>query len=306
MTAQLPLVSILIPAYNSRFFEESLSSAVNQDYSNLEIIVCDDAPGPDIAGICKRIGDGRTTYIKNPRNLGFAGNFTECFNRAAGKYIKFLNDDDALLPTCVSRMVEEFEKHGRELNLVTSRRRVIDEHNKICRDIPETMPLTCVTSYMEGTELGDFVLEHSGNFIGEPTTVMFRKEDVDLHGRHLFVLNGNEYLCLADLSLWLRLLSRGGALYIAQPMSLYRIHPGQEQAKQYIGVKCISERLSIVLDASALGFLKSAERYDEAMRTVGKMVHHSFMDSRFDSDAKEKLRELKSKIPAEYLPAPGG
>lgn len=47
----LPLVSIAIPAFNPRFFERTLNSAVSQTYSNLDIVVCDDSRGDEIKDI---------------------------------------------------------------------------------------------------------------------------------------------------------------------------------------------------------------------------------------------------------------
>ena len=46
-----PLVSVLIPAYNSRHFEQALKSAMSQDYPKMEIIVCDDSDERGIADI---------------------------------------------------------------------------------------------------------------------------------------------------------------------------------------------------------------------------------------------------------------
>ncbi|MBU1228273.1 MAG: methyltransferase domain-containing protein, partial [Actinobacteria bacterium] len=43
----VPLVSVLIPAYNPRFFAEALDSACRQTWSNLEILVGDDSGGPE-------------------------------------------------------------------------------------------------------------------------------------------------------------------------------------------------------------------------------------------------------------------
>lgn len=296
-----PLVSVLIPAYNPRFFEEALVSAVEQDYRNLEIIVCDDSEGEAIGNVCRRIAYGRIVYVKNRKNLGFSGNFTQCFNLAKGEYVKFLNDDDILLQPCISRMVQEFETHGPELALVTSRRHVINEQSIIGDDLVDTHPIAFVTSYMQGLELGNFTLVNSTNVIGEPTTVMFRKRDVDLHG-HLFMLNGNEYTCLADLSLWLRLLSKGGAVYIAEPLSLFRVHPGQEQKKSHVALKCLTERFFLVADARSLGFLQPPNLYGLAMRAVADRFHAALTHPQIDVESRRRLEELWARIPADYLP----
>lgn len=43
-----PLVSIAIPAYNALYFEAALQSALNQTYTSLEVIVCDDSNSDEI------------------------------------------------------------------------------------------------------------------------------------------------------------------------------------------------------------------------------------------------------------------
>ena len=75
---------------------------------------------------------------------------------------------------------------------------------------------------------------------------MFRRRDVDPEAGGLFTWKGKSYRCLADLSLWLRLLAKGRAFYSATPLSDYRVHPGQEQRAADMGLACITERLDLV------------------------------------------------------------
>lgn len=293
-----PLVSVLIPAYNPRFFEQALKSAAGQDYRKLEIVVCDDSGGDEIARICERTADPRTRYFRNRRNLGFGGNFTECLNRAKGKYVKFLNDDDVLLASCVSRMVKAFETYGKEVFLLTSRRHAIDEHGTTFDAVPTT-PLVEKTTFLDGRVLGNFVLMRGVNYIGEPTTVMFRKRDVDMEAGRLFMLNGTEYTCLADLSLWLRLLNRGGAVYLADPLSLTRIHKDQYQKTPSVAVRCIIERLLLAQDAMALGFLEGADQRKQVMSDVAQLFQTALSSPSWDAESKAQLEKYRRRIPTE-------
>jgi glycosyltransferase involved in cell wall biosynthesis len=302
MSSSRPLVSIVIPAYNLKFFEHTLNSAVQQDYRNLEIIICDDSAQDEIGRVCERVADDRVLYIKNPRNIGFSANFTQCFSKGRGEYVKFLNDDDVLHPTCVSRMVHEFDSHGDGLSLVTSRRVTINEQGERCQDISATTPLALVTSYMNGYDLGNLALMHSTNYIGEPSTVMFRKRDVEMADASLFMLNGIEYSCLADLSLWLRLLSKGDAVYIADPLSAFRRHAGQEQRKPAVELKCLTDRFHIIAAAVKLGFLKTPESYKQAMRAMAGRLKMYLFNDYFDAEARKQLAELWQQIPDEFRP----
>lgn len=253
-----PLVSILIPAYSERFFPDAFASARAQSLADLEIVVCDDSPGARIGEVVQAAADPRVRYVRNPSNLGFAANFTQCFRLAQGRYVKFLNDDDRLRPRCCEVMAGILEANP-AVGLATSRRVVIDEHGRPAPDLAATTPVSHVAALMRGIELGDFVLVNSLNLIGEPTTAMFRRAELPLEGDSIFRWGGRDYYCLADLSLWLRVLPRGLAWYGAAPLSEYRFHPGQEQRKAEVALSCFVERQWILEPARAAGFLALPE-----------------------------------------------
>ena len=253
-----PLVSILIPAYNERFFGEALASACAQQGVELEIVVCDDSPGEAIGRAAAATGDPRVRYIRNPKNLGFAGNFTQCFEVARGAYLKFLNDDDRLRQGCVAMFASVLNANP-AVKLATSRRIPIDPFGNRLPDGPATAPIALVSALMAGRELGDHALVHSMNFIGEPTTAMFRKADVTLEDGMLFRWGGKDYHCLADLGLWLRLLANGLAYYTPAPFSDFRVHPDQEQNREGVRLSCLTERLWILRQARGAGYLASRE-----------------------------------------------
>ena len=263
-----PRVSILIPAYNERFFSEALASALGQDFKSLEIVVCDDSDGDAIASRVKAARDDRVRYARNPKRLGFEGNFTECLRQARGDLVKFLNDDDRLRAGCVSRLVAAFDVHS-GLRLATSKRQVIDAVGVQRNDIPATQAVSYVPCVTPGRELGNLVLMNGLNFIGEPSTVMFRRADVSLD-KAIFTWGDKSYRCLADLSLWLRLLAQGTAYYDAAPLSEYRVHPAQEQRRD--SVDCITERLDLVNEARRAGFLAAADQYLAALERIDALA----------------------------------
>ena len=260
-----PQVSILIPAYSPRFFAEAFASARAQSHPSLEIVVRDDSPGTLIEDCVLAANDPRVRYLRNPERLGFEGNFTQCLRDARGELVKFLNDDDRLREDCVARLAAGFA--GRpEVHLATSRRRVIDANGVPAPDIPATSPLSHVSCVMDGLELGDVTLMNSLNLIGEPSTVMFRRADVDSETSGIFTWAGTTYHCLADLSLWLRLLTRGEAYYCAAALCEYRVHAGQEQ--RALGIDCITERYHLAVQGRLAGFLREPAQYRVALARV--------------------------------------
>ena len=267
----LPPVSIAIPAYHERFFGEALASARAQDYPALEIVVCDDSAGEAIERTARAANDSRIRYFRNPARLGFEGNFTECVRRSQGELVKLLNDDDRLRPGCVAALAAGFALDPR-VTLATSRRAVIGERGEPLGDITATAPIAHVACVMAGTDLADFVLVNGLNLIGEPSTVMFRRRDVPIGSEGLFTWNGRSYHCLADLSLWIRLLARGFAFYQPVPLSEYRLHPGQEQRGAGMDVACLEERLELFRGARGAGLLANAAHARAALERIRKFV----------------------------------
>ncbi len=104
-----PLVSVLMPTYNRRrFLPVALASAIDQDYSNLEIIVIRDG-GEDISDIVNLFRDERIVFINRQENRGKPFTLNEGLRRARGKYICYLDDDDVFYPHHVSTLVNALE-----------------------------------------------------------------------------------------------------------------------------------------------------------------------------------------------------
>jgi len=295
--ASAPRVSVLIPAYHERFFGAAFASVLAQDGVDFEVVVCDDSPGGAVGDIVGSAHDPRVRYVRNASRRGFEGNFTYAFSLARGELVKFLNDDDRLRPGCVARLAAAFDAN-RGLALATSRRIVIDAAGAPRADLPATTSIAHVSCVIEGTELGDFTLVNGMNFIGEPSTVMFARSLVDETGG-LFTWNGRSYHCLADWSLWLRLLARGPAFYCASPLSEYRVHPGQEQRDAMVQLACITERLPLVREARAAGFLKAPAQYRAALSRVQALAEQWRSSPGLSAQAQSTLASLLAEVAGE-------
>ena len=96
------LVSIIVLSYrNGSLLYETLDSIMSQDYSSIEVIVCDDA-SPDFDKTIiesylnnKKNGNIKNIYIHvNENNLGTVKNLNIGITLAKGKYIKAIAGDD--------------------------------------------------------------------------------------------------------------------------------------------------------------------------------------------------------------------
>ena len=102
-------VSIGIPTINrSSLALRAIRSALAQTYSDVEVIVSDDASTDDTVACVQEILDPRLVLVQQQNRLGLVGNFDFCLRHATGEYFLLLGDDDVLLPDAIERLVEPF------------------------------------------------------------------------------------------------------------------------------------------------------------------------------------------------------
>ena len=229
-----PLVSILIPSANPRYFSECLDSAIAQTYPRIEIVICDDCETDAIGlQVASRAGRAAIRYVKNPERLRARLNYQKCLSLARGEYVKFLNDDDLLTPECVATLLSGFLKVP-DLVLATSHRWRINSDSQVIEDMPATRPIVNRDLVIDGITLGNAMLMHGLNFIGEPSTAMFRRRDFDprphLDAEGPFHFNGAKGPGAIDMAMWARLLVQGNVAFFKKRLSRFRIHGEQAQA----------------------------------------------------------------------------
>ena len=226
-----PLVSIVIPTFKPRHFEAALLSALAQSYQPLEILISDDCPDDGIQQIVERHrGHSRhpIRVIRNQPGLGGLMNYTQCVIEAAGEFVKFLNDDDILLNDCVERMVEVFSANP-EVSLVTSRRLLIDKSGLPLPDVPATCCPFDQDGILHGGDLIAYLADSPMNFIGEPSTVMFRRAHLAGIKPNVCCLNGQTVRAINDLAMYVNVLRHGHLAYLCEPLSCFRKHAEQRQ-----------------------------------------------------------------------------
>ena len=234
-----PLVSILIPAFNPRFFAAALDSALAQSWRNLEIVIGDDSPGPEIETIARaRSGAVPIRYERNPVRLRSRGNSIRCFERARGEFIKFLNDDDLLAPECVAALLAPLCADT-DITLATSSRARIDEAGRALPDQPATLPILGETRVVAGYSLANTMIGAGLNVVGEPSTALFRKYDLVDQAPGYFRFDDVEGLGIIDMVTWAALLLRGDAVYFHDRLSSFRIHTAQRQLAPSAGDRAI-------------------------------------------------------------------
>lgn len=112
---EMPLVSVIMPAYNSEIYIESAIRSVQaQTVDNWELLVLEDGSKDSTPEIVAKLAaeDERIRLLPNEENMGPARTRNRGMDLCTGKYIAFLDSDDIWYPDKLEKqlaLAEEYE-----------------------------------------------------------------------------------------------------------------------------------------------------------------------------------------------------
>ena len=230
-------VSVCMPVYNcADTIERSIDSVLAQTYTDLECVVVDNNSDDSTVELVEAYTDPRIRIVRNERNLGLVGNHNMCVRVAQGALIQFVHGDDWLLPDCVEKLIPSFEAEN--VGLAFAPRRVIstDESWKARFGRLEG-PLRPLGPVNKGADLIRRYLAAGGvgNLIGEPTSVMLRRESLIAAGGFRSVVPQ-----LQDIDAWLRVLTRYDAAFVDEELTVRWHHDGSA-TDAYAGTAAVDQ-----------------------------------------------------------------
>ncbi|MEZ4600996.1 MAG: glycosyltransferase [Syntrophotaleaceae bacterium] len=219
------LVSILINNHNyGKFIEESINSACNQSYYNIEIVVVDDGSNDNSVETISRLAkkDNRIkTYFKE--NGGQLSSFNRGFELAGGDIICFLDSDDAYKLNYIQKLVDLYSER-KECDFIycglqefgQSQKQIIQPFTDKITDLGYTAFLT--------------YLSHS--WIGERTSAISIRRSL---ANKIFPIPMEEdwRIRADDCVIWLASIVGGRKFYLAESLVNYRVH----QSNHFFGKK---------------------------------------------------------------------
>jgi glycosyltransferase involved in cell wall biosynthesis len=211
--AHLGLVSVIVPAFNAAHtIERTLTSALNQTYSNLELLVVDDGSKDETAALVHRMAavDQRIKLLQkvngglvSARNYGIA--------HSHGEFIAPLDADDLWHPDKLRKQIAAMRD---DIGLVYCWSRTIDTQDRVLFDLA---PCT-----LRGNVFAPLIIK---NFIhsGAP---LVRRSCVDGVGGYDATLAARGAACCEDLKFNLDVAERYDFEVVPAFLSAYRLHPG--------------------------------------------------------------------------------
>jgi len=113
-----PKLSVVIPTFNSKaYVVECVASALNQTYSNIEVIVDDNTSKDGTPETLEKVfgSDPRFKLFKNDEDLNIPKGWNRGMFRATGEYVLLLHSDNLLHPQYAEALSQLSEKLSPEV-----------------------------------------------------------------------------------------------------------------------------------------------------------------------------------------------
>jgi len=283
MNKDEPLVSVIIPTYNSEeYIEELLDSILNQSYKNFKIIISDDASEDSTQNILKeykRREPEKFVLNFNKENQGLVGNINRLIPLTSGDYIACADHDDIWRKEKLEKQVE-FLENNRDYIACSTDRELITSEGK-----------TLVNSRWREKhgikkETDDFTtpLSDKKNWRTAFNTLMFRNEksSVDKVFPIPREITQADYWIVSFLSL------DGKIGYIYEPLVKYRIHKNNLSGN-YMW------RIGLNYRDLKKKFKKQIERYEgeEDSKIINRKLEKMDIDPEIRRPPKKRTKKIK-------------
>lgn len=211
-----PTISVCIPTYNaSRWIAATIESVLCQSRGDFELLILDDGSTDDTLEIVRRYDDSRIRLLVNQTNRGAEAAWNRLLAEARGRFVKLLCCDDLIYPDClaVQAAVLEDPAHA-AVSIVAGPRDIVDEAGTIIvRRRGLRMP-----GHIEGRRMIRRIVVSGRNWLGEPLTVLFRREPAVQAGG----FDASVPYCI-DVDMWCRLLAGGDLFVVPETTGAFRV-----------------------------------------------------------------------------------
>ncbi|GCC50155.1 glycosyltransferase family 2 protein [Chryseotalea sanaruensis] len=219
----MQLVSVICLCHNHKaFVKEALQSVLQQTYTNIQLIIVDDASTDGSQKVITEFVSQHPgiQYISLSENVGSCKALNIALASANGDFIIDLAADDVLLPERIKKGLDTLEKCGEDYGLQFSDAIIINAEGRQLGLHSDKFPHESIP---HGDIYKDLIERY---FICSPT-MMFRKALIQ-------ELNGyDEELSYEDFDLWIRSSRKWKYCYSSEALIKRRVVPGSLSHKQF-------------------------------------------------------------------------
>ena len=223
LTTNLPLISVIIPAYNAeKFIERTLQSVLAQTYRNIEVIVVNDGSVDQTAATVRSIiqQDQRVILLQQP-NSGVAAARNLAIENSTGELIAPIDADDIWYPENLEKQVQCLLEADSSVGLIYSWSVDIDENDLL------------IGAFRAAKIEGDVYLTLlCHNFLGNASASMFRRECLDQVGNYDREMKKQNGQGCEDWDLYLRIAEKYQFRVVTKFLVGYR-KPSESMSRDY-------------------------------------------------------------------------
>lgn len=260
----LPLVSILIPAYNHEdFVERCLDSVLEDAYPAKEIVIIDDGSTDKTS---ERIQAWIATHghevpieFTTRANKGITATLNELAARARGEFYRLGASDDYLLPGGLDAQVTYLQRHPRK-GAVIGDCVVVDRDGR-CLHASGMADLHGADKRLYATDQGIRRAVITRWAVGGPVTLL-RRSALET------VARWTEGLRIDDWDLFLRLAASDALGFIDTPVCAYRLHGANFSKTRHRATRIVN------LEESREVAIRRMSLFDEPCRTLLRAQVH--------------------------------
>lgn len=222
----MPRVSVLVPAFRPTYLRQAVASVLAQTFGDYELLISDDSGGSGVGEVLDEFRDARIKRLQGPRR-GLVANSIFLVEQAGGEFLKFVYDDDFLLPFGLERLVTILDM-APEASFAFVFRHWVSETGRITHSFRTVFTEAPVR--VGPAQAVNRLFNRLDNFVGEPNCVLLRRSalpEAAALGRYA----GVEVRHLVDVALYLKAFEQGCCICIPEFHAVFRRHDDQTTSR---------------------------------------------------------------------------
>ncbi len=264
-----PRLTVGIPTFNrSSWLREAISSVLSQSFTDLRLIVSDNASDDGTPFVVRAVEDPRLEYRRHRSNLGSIANLNTLIALTRTEFLMLLADDDLLYPGHLEASIRALDRFP-SAGMVHSAFALIDDGSTV---LGRRAPLRREAA-TEVLEPGEQALRRlmTARWPICFSSVVYRTEAIVEAGG---IPDGGPF---ADLQLWMRMTRDWDIAYLPSTLTGFRLH-----------ARSVSASVAGELDPDGLTRRHAQMRYEQRVRFL-------------DDNELPHASSLRSLVELEYL-----